>query len=102
MWSGAFAANAFVTTGLGNAIGQLGIGDKVCSYGFDLGPAQRDQINAGNLDGSLGQQPFLQGFWPVVQLYLQIDRGIAAANLDTRAQLVTKENVDQVGKRYEN
>ena len=26
-----------------------------------------------------------------MQLYLQIDRGIAAANLDTRAQLVTKD-----------
>jgi simple sugar transport system substrate-binding protein len=37
-----------------------------------------------------------------MQLYLQIDRGISAANLDTRAQLVTKENLEQVGKRYEN
>ena len=56
----------------------------------------------GRLQGSLGQQPFLQGFYPVVQLYLQIDRNIAAANLDTRAQLVTKDNVDKVGKRFEN
>jgi simple sugar transport system substrate-binding protein len=52
--------------------------------------------------GSLGQQPFLQGFYPVMQLYLQIDRNIAAANLDTRAQLVTKDNVEKVGKRFEN
>ena len=99
---GAFAANGFVTPALGDAVAQLKIGDKVCSYGFDLGPAQQEQIRNGHLDGSLGQQPFLQGFWPVVQLYLQIDRGIAAANLDTRAQLVTKEDVDTVGKRYEN
>ena len=48
------------------------------------------------------QQPFLQGFYPVMQLYLQLDRNIAAANLDTRAQLVTKDNVDKVGKRFEN
>ena len=27
---------------------------------------------------------------------------IAAANLDTRAQLVTKDNVEKVGKRFEN
>jgi simple sugar transport system substrate-binding protein len=99
---GAFAANAFVTTGLGNAIGQLKAGGKVCSFGFDLGPSQREQIRQGNLRGSLGQQPFLQGFYPVVQLYLQIDRGISAANLDTRAQLITKESLEQVGKRYEN
>jgi simple sugar transport system substrate-binding protein len=99
---GAFAANAFVTTGLGNAVGQLKAGNKICSFGFDLGPSQREQIRQGNLRGSLGQQPFLQGFWPVMQLYLQIDRGIAAANLDTRAQLVTKDNLAQVGKRFEN
>ena len=37
-----------------------------------------------------------------MQLYLQIDRGISAANLDTRAQLVTKERVGNVGKRFEN
>jgi simple sugar transport system substrate-binding protein len=37
-----------------------------------------------------------------MQLYLEIDRGIAAANLDTRAQLVTQDNVDAVGKRFEN
>lgn len=99
---GAFAANGFVTPALGNAIAQLDIGGDVCSYGFDLGPAQQEQIKAGHLDGSLGQQPFLQGFWPVMQLYLQIDRGIAAANLDTRAQLVTAAGVDAVGKRFEN
>ena len=59
-------------------------------------------IRSGALDGALGQQPFLQGFWPVTQLYLQIDRGVSAADLDTKAQLVTKENVDTVGKRFEN
>jgi simple sugar transport system substrate-binding protein len=37
-----------------------------------------------------------------MQLYLQIDRGIAGANLDTRAQLVTKDNVGSVGGRFEN
>jgi simple sugar transport system substrate-binding protein len=99
---GAFAANAFVTTGLGNAVGQLKAGARICSFGFDLGPSQREQIRQGNLRGSLGQQPFLQGFWPVMQLYLQIDRGIVASNLDTRAQLVTKENLEQIGKRFEN
>ncbi|TIU25740.1 MAG: sugar ABC transporter substrate-binding protein, partial [Mesorhizobium sp.] len=66
------------------------------------GPTQQDALKSGDLTGALGQQPFLQGFYPVMQLYLQIDRGIAAANLDTRAQLVTKETVTKVGKRFEN
>jgi simple sugar transport system substrate-binding protein len=99
---GIMGNNGFVTPAIGNAVAQLNIGDKICSYGFDLGPAQLEQIRGGNLDGALGQQPFLQGFWPVMQLYLQIDRGVTAANMDTQAQLITKENVDQVGKRFEN
>jgi len=99
---GAFAANGFVTPALGDAIGQLKKNNQVCAFGFDLGPKQQEQIRTGALTGSLGQQPFLQGFWPVAQLYLQIDRGVAAANLDTRAQLVTKDSVDKIGKRFEN
>lgn len=99
---GAFAANGFVTPALGDAITQLKMQGQICAFGFDLGPKQQEQIKTGALTGSLGQQPFLQGFWPVAQLYLQIDRGIAAANLDTRAQLVTKDGVATVGKRFEN
>ena len=99
---GAFAANGFVTPALGDAITQLGKEGEICAFGFDLGPKQQEQIRTGALTGALGQQPFIQGFWPVMQLYLTIDRGIQAANVDTRAQLVTKENIDTVGKRFEN
>mgnify|MGYP000544131976 CR=1 FL=1 len=65
-------------------------------------PVVLDEMKTGYIQLTIDQQPFLQGFWPVMQLYLQIDRGISAANLDTRAQLVTKADVDKVGKRYEN
>lgn len=99
---GAFAGNNVFTPALASAVEQTGNTGKMCAYGFDLGPAQQEALKAGNLTGALGQQPFLQGFWPVMQLYLQIDRGIAAANLDTRAQLVTGETVGDVGKRFEN
>lgn len=96
---GVFAGNNVFTPALASAIQQTGGTNTTCAYGFDLGPAQQEAIAAGNLTGSLGQQPFLQGFWPVMQLYLQIDRGIAAANLDTRAQLVTADSVGNVGAR---
>jgi len=99
---GAFTANNVFTPALAQAIGQMGKAGQICAFGFDLGPAQQEAIRSGALTGSLGQQPFLQGFYPVMQLYLQIDRGISAANLDTRAQLVTKDNIEKVGKRFEN
>jgi simple sugar transport system substrate-binding protein len=99
---GAFAGNNVFTPALAKAVAQMGKTGEICAYGFDLGPAQQEALRSGDLTGALGQQPFLQGFWPVMQLYLQIDRGIAAANLDTRAQLVTQDTVDTVGKRFEN
>jgi simple sugar transport system substrate-binding protein len=99
---GAFAGNALWTPAIAKASAQLGMTGKICAYGFDLGPAQLEALRSGDLTGIVGQQPFLQGFWPVMQLYLQIDRGISAANLDTRAQLVTGETVGNIGKRFEN
>jgi len=99
---GAFAPNGVFTPALLKAVAQSGMTDKICAYGFDLGPPQQEGLKSGNLTGALGQQPFIQGFWPVMQLYLQIDRGISAANVDTRAQLVTKDSVGNVGKRFEN
>jgi simple sugar transport system substrate-binding protein len=98
----AFAPNGVFTPALVKAVAQSGMTGKICAYGFDLGPPQQEGLKSGDLTGSLGQQPFIQGFWPVMQLYLQIDRGISAANVDTRAQLVTKESVGNVGKRFEN
>jgi simple sugar transport system substrate-binding protein len=99
---GIFGPNGAVTPAIVDAVTQTKNEDKMCTFGYDLGPKQLDGIKTGALTGSLGQQPFIQGFWPVVQLYLQIDRGVSAANVDTRAQLVTKSNVGTVGKRYEN
>ena len=95
-------ANGFVTPAIADAVSQL----KHRRQGLLLRLRSRAEaaraIRSGALDGALGQQPFLQGFWPVTQLYLQIDRGVSAADLDTKAQLVTKANVDTVGKRFEN
>ncbi|TMJ38086.1 MAG: substrate-binding domain-containing protein [Alphaproteobacteria bacterium] len=99
---GIFGPNGAVTPAIVTAISQTKKEGQICAYGYDLGPPILEGLKSGALTGSLGQQPFLQGFWPVMQLYLQIDRGIAAANLDTRAQVVTKENVATVGKRFEN
>ena len=94
-WSAPSPANNVFTPALAKAVAQMGKTGQICAFGFDLGPAQQEAHQGGDLTGALGQQPFLQGFWPVMQLYLQIDRGIAAANLDTRAQLVTKDTVEQ-------
>jgi len=99
---GAFGPSNFITPAIGLALRRAQRAGQVCAYGFELSPATRELIKEGALNGAIGQQPFVQGFWPVMQLYLEIDRGIAATHLDTLGQFVTKENVAEVGNRYEN
>ena len=87
---GAFAGNNVFTPALAKAVAQTGNDRQDLRLRLRPRPGTAGSAASGDLTGALGQQPFLQGFWPVMQLYLQIDRGIAAANLDTRAQLVTQ------------
>jgi simple sugar transport system substrate-binding protein len=90
---GVFAPNGQITPALADAITGLKKNNQISAFGFDLGPAQLKAISEGALTGSLGSQPFVQGYWPIKQLVLQIDRGIGAVNVDTRAELVTKSNL---------
>ena len=52
-------------------------------------------IKAGNLDFTIDQQPYLQGFLPVLYLYLyKLSGGLAApSETNTGLLFVTKENV---------
>ena len=54
-----------------------------------------DAIQAGNLDFTIDQQPYLQGFYPVMQLFLYKLSGGLMAPSDTNTGLlfVTKDNV---------
>jgi simple sugar transport system substrate-binding protein len=62
--------------------------------GFDLLPKTLQEINAGNLDFTIDQQPYLQGFLPVVQLFLyKLSGGLSQpVETDTGLLFVTKDN----------
>ncbi|MCF7943301.1 MAG: substrate-binding domain-containing protein [Spirochaetia bacterium] len=61
--------------------------------GFDLSAASVDAINSGYLGVVLDQQPFLQGYLPVLQLALTIKYGFSGLNIDTGAALIDKSNI---------
>jgi simple sugar transport system substrate-binding protein len=44
----------------------------------------------------LDQQPFLQGFLPIVQICLSAKYGFAGLHIDTGASIITKDNIDFV------
>jgi simple sugar transport system substrate-binding protein len=70
--------------------------DKVCGAGFDLSGPTAEAIKAGYVRAVLDQQPFLQGYLPVMQMYLTAKFGFAGFDVDTGAALISKANIDAV------
>ena len=64
--------------------------------GFDLVPETLAAIKSGDLDYTIDQQPYLQGFLPVLALYLYKLSGglIFPSETNTGLLFVTKDNVD--------
>jgi simple sugar transport system substrate-binding protein len=63
--------------------------------GYDLTPTTLDLLNQGHLDFTIDQQPYLQGFLPLVQLFLYKLSGGLQQPGDTNTGLlfVTRQNV---------
>jgi len=67
----------------------------VTGGGYDLLPDTLTLINQGFLDFTIDQQPYLQGFYPAVQLYLyKLSGGLMfPSDADTGLRFVTKQTV---------
>src|SRR5499427_4082806 len=92
---GIFAVDAGSTQTIGQIIPKYGLAGKVASGGFDLTPVTLSGIKAGHLDFTIDQQPYLQGFLPVLYLYLfNLSGGLVnPAETNTGLTFVTKANV---------
>jgi len=66
------------------------------SAGFDLSAETLRLIEAGVIRCTVDQQPYVQGFYPVVQLTQYLRYGIMPSNVDAGAAIVDRSNVDQV------
>jgi simple sugar transport system substrate-binding protein len=102
---GAFAADAGSTVFLGPVLAKNGLAGKIPAGGFDLLPGTLAAIKAGQLDFTIDQSPYLQGFLPTLYLYLfNLSGGLVApADTDTGLTFVTKATVDgySVPSRFE-
>jgi simple sugar transport system substrate-binding protein len=92
---GMFAVDAGDTQGVGQVIQKYRLQNKVKGGGYDLLPGTLRLIQNGSLQFTIDQQPYLQGFYPVVQLFLYKLSGGLVAPSDTNTGLlfVTKQNV---------
>jgi simple sugar transport system substrate-binding protein len=91
--TGAFAVDAGSTELLAAQL--AGAGLNVPAGGFDLTPGTLTAIKAGQLDFTIDQQPYLQGFLPTLYLYLfKLTGGLMLPpDTDTGLTFVTKDNV---------
>src|SRR5215471_4318681 len=93
---GMVAVDAGSTQGVSEIMEKYSLASKgIHAGGYDLLPTTLQEINKGNLDFTIDQQPYLQGFIPVVQLFLYKLSGGLMAPSDTNTGLlfVTKSNV---------
>lgn len=64
--------------------------------GFDLVPEAVQQMQAGYIQVQVDQQPYMQGFIPVMQAYLAHTINLAPADVDTGQGIVTPADADAI------
>src|SRR5919109_600405 len=106
--TGMLAVDAGSTEALGKTVAKYKLRDKSLKVagGFDLNPGTLTAVKAGNLDYTIDQQPYLQGFLPVLYLYFyKLSGGLVfPSETNTGLLFVTKDNVDpylQTKTRFE-
>jgi len=84
------------TEGTGKAVETYFPNQGYVVAGFDVSPGILNLIKSDIISFTLDQQPYAQGFYPVVQLVQQIRYGIIPSDMDSGSTMISKENVDEV------
>jgi simple sugar transport system substrate-binding protein len=84
------------TEAAGRAIEKYFAGQGYWSIGFDLSGKTLQLIQDGHISCTIDQQPYIQGFYPVVQLTHYLRYGIKPSDIDAGAAVIDKSNVQQV------
>ncbi|MCL1896439.1 MAG: substrate-binding domain-containing protein [Clostridiales bacterium] len=69
---------------------------EIYAAGFDLSAASVEAINSGYLGCILDQQPWLQGYLPIVQVCLTAQYGFSGLHIDTGASIIDQSNIELV------
>ena len=68
----------------------------VRAAGFDLSSETLRLIQAGHILCTIDQQPYAQGFYPVVQLAHYLRYGLVPSDIDAGAAIIDAQNVSRV------
>jgi simple sugar transport system substrate-binding protein len=91
---GCFAVDGGDTALLGTSLAKYNLVGKVAAGGFDLEPQTLTAITAGQINFTIDQSPYLQGFLPTLYMYLfQLSGGLVSPpTTDTGLKFVVKSN----------
>lgn len=67
---------------------------KILMGGFDLVADVLTQMKAGYIQVEIDQQPYMQGFMPVMSAYLAKNFGLTPADIDTGKGVIVQKDVD--------
>ncbi|MDR1580628.1 MAG: substrate-binding domain-containing protein [Synergistaceae bacterium] len=84
---------------IGTFINTSKLNGKVFGGGFDLTPGTLAHVKSNAMQVTLGQNPYLQGYYSVIGLYLKKEKGIDVINIDTGIEVVDGSNVDAYLKK---
>ncbi|CCN71763.1 sugar ABC transporter substrate-binding protein [Vibrio nigripulchritudo] len=89
----------FWFAGAGECLRDLGKKpDEILMGGFDLVPILIDEMKKGYVHLTVDQQPYLQGYLPILQLHLINKFGLSAWDVNTGKALITKKDVPTLEK----
>jgi simple sugar transport system substrate-binding protein len=93
---GMFAVDAGSTQSVGQVIEKYKLRDQgVKGGGYDTLPKTLELLKADQLDFTIDQQPYMQGFFPVMELYLTKISGslTGPGEMNTGLKFITKDDV---------
>jgi simple sugar transport system substrate-binding protein len=70
----------------------------IFNFGFDTSPQIVEAFKGGWVQLTADQQPFMQGYLPILSLCQQVVLGLAPMNVDTGAGFVTPQNYEIVSE----
>lgn len=85
--------NEWTTLGVGYAIRQLGLSEKVASIGFDSNVVSIGMLETGEMDALVVQNPFAIGYLGVQRACLLLDGKKIERTLKTQTTVITKQNM---------
>ena len=106
-YKGFFAVDGGSTAATAQAIQQAGLASKgIKGGGYDLTPITEQLLAAGDIEFTIDQQPYLQGFLPILELYLyNVTQKLSGiADVDTGLKFLDKTSIQpyvSTKSRYE-